>query len=632
MQRYLAYFPLLIVVLVFTSCKQDKNGSGPGKESSDTIRTAAAPHSFSRPRHAVVKHLDLDITVNFQEREISGVAAWKIDNKTGTDSVCFDTRDLEIKKVYTGKDQDPVDYRTGKKVQYMGRPLVIPVDGESKTVKIRYSTSPGAEALQWLTPGQTKGGKHPFLFTQSQAILARTWIPLQDGPGIRFTYNARVKVPPELLALMSAENPVSKDTGGVYQFEMKQPIPAYLMALAVGDLRFRTIGENTGVYAEPGVIKDAAYEFGNLDRMMEISEKMFGPYRWEQYDLLVLPSSFPFGGMENPRLTFVTPTILAGDRSLTSLVAHELAHSWSGNLVTNATWNDFWLNEGFTVYFERRIMEEIRDSSYSRMLWELGEQDLVETINELGKNNPDTKLKLDLEHRDPDEGMNDIAYEKGAFLLKLIEEKAGRENFDRFLNSYFEKFAFQTMSSERFVRYYRENLIRDDTQLAGAINIKEWIYEPGLPENMPYVSSQRFAHVEKNLLKFQQGTPASEMETGGWTTHEWLHFLRHLPGDLSRDRMEELDREYHFTASGNSEIQAVWYDLAIRNDYRPAYDKIENFLVRVGRRKFLTPLYTAMAESDKKEWAGEIYKKSRPNYHAISRKTIDEVLNWKDKY
>ena len=491
---------------------------------------------------------------------------------------------------------------------------------------VEYKTTQGAEALQWLEIQQTADKTHPFLFTQSQAILARTWIPIQDGPGMRFTYSAQVTVPQGMMALMSAENPTELAEDGVYRFKMKQAIPAYLMALAVGNIQFESIGDRTGVYAEPSVLKKAVYEFGEMDEMLVAAEKLYGTYAWERYDLIVLPPSFPFGGMENPRLTFATPTILAGDRSLTSLVAHELAHSWSGNLVTNATWNDFWLNEGFTVYFERRIMEEVYGREYSEMLALLGFQDLRKTIAEFSDSPNDTKLKLDLAGRNPDDGMSDIAYEKGYVFLRFLEETVGRKNFDSFLNGYFEKHAFKVMTTEDFKDYLSEKLLDQDSSWKSAVDVDEWMYGAGLPDNAPQAKSDKFEKVEAQLERWTSGTPAAELGNLEWSSHEWLHFVRKLPSGLTAAQLGELDAAFGFTTSGNSEVLAAWFQHTIRSNYEPAWETLDSFLTNVGRRKFLTPTYRAMKESGQILLAREIYSKARGNYHSVATNTIDELL------
>jgi aminopeptidase N len=441
------------------------------------------------------------------------------------------------------------------------------------------------------------------------------------------TYAARVKVPPALLALMSAENPTERTADGVYRFEMPQPIPSYLLALAVGDLDFRAFDERSGVYAEPEVIASAHDELADTPRMIEAAEALYGPYSWGRYDLLVLPPSFPFGGMENPRLTFATPTILAGDRSLVALVAHELAHSWSGNLVTNATWDDFWLNEGFTTYFEGRIMERLYGREYADMLAALGLGDLRGVVAGMGEDSPATALWVDLEGRDPDEGASDIAYEKGRFFLRMLEQAVGRERWDAFLAGYFDRFAFQSMTTTRFLDYLRAELLTD--QQYEDLQVHRWVYGTGLPDNLAEVDSSRFAAVDAQLAAWTSGTPAAELATAGWSTHEWLRLLRNLPDDLDAERMAALDRAFGFTDSGNSEILAAWFQRAIAAGYRPAYPALERFLLRVGRRKFLAPLYAALSRTEEgKAWALGVYERARPGYHPLSQGTVDQILGW----
>ena len=610
---------LVLLFLSIIACNSE-----PASTEQEDMTIISDPHSFSRPSEAVVKHLNLNIAVRFNLKQIIGTATYIFDAQDSAKQIIFDTDGLIIEDVTM--DGKTVPYELGEPVEHLGQPLIVTLEGKTPQVTIRYKSSPQAEALQWLDPRQTAGKEHPFLFTQSQAILARTWIPCQDSPGIRFTYNANVEVPAELMAVMSAENPVEKSADGIYHFEMNQPIPSYLMALAVGDLVFQPVGEHTGVYAEAEMIEKAVYEFAEMENMLQAAEKLYGKYAWERYDVLVLPPSFPFGGMENPRLTFATPTILAGDRSLTALVAHELAHSWSGNLVTNATWNDFWLNEGFTVYFEQRIMEALYGREYSEMLATLSYEGLLEEIGDISKERPeDTHLKLDLEGRNPDDGMTAIAYDKGYFFLRLLEETVGREKFDRFLKSYFQKNAFKVMDTETFTEALKKDLL-DSAQLK-TVRLDEWIYGPGLPDNVPQTNPVRFQKVDLAVDAWKEGKKAGELETSEWSTHEWLYFLRSLPKEISNERLAELDKAFGFTSSGNREIQAAWFQHTIRNDYHQADKALEEFLVTVGRRKFLTPTYKALIEADTtKARARAIYAKARPNYHAVSYQTIDELL------
>lgn len=586
----------LILLSGFAACDQMPQATGDSATTGGTFPDDA--HSYAQPAEAAVTHVSLDLTPDFTRRVLTGTARLALRRAPDADSVVLDVRDLVIRRI-TSVTGDSLGYKVGAAQEFIGQSLAIALPPSGDTIVIEYETAPTAAAVQWLAPAQTAGKKMPFLFTQGQAILTRTWVPTQDSPGIRQTYDAVIHVPSGMRAVMSAETVAgdsAQDSTGrrAYRFRMDKAVPPYLIALAVGDIAFRAIGANTGVYAEPSVVEKAANEFAEVDKMVEAAGKLYGPYRWGRYDILVLPPSFPFGGMENPRLTFATPTVLAGDRSLVSLVAHELAHSWSGNLVTNANWNDFWLNEGFTTYIESRIMEELRGKSYADMLRTLGRQDMEAAVADAGgPQGADTKLHLDLTGRDPDAGMADIAYEKGAAFLQTVESVVGRQRLDAFLTDYFDHFAFQPMTSEIMVAYMKEKLLKGDEE--SRINLQQWIYEPGIPTNIPPVTSEAFAAVEKQVASWNGGAAASTLQTKGWSSHEWLHFLRALPDTIAAPRLADLDRTFKLSSSGNSEILFAWLKIAIRTHYTPALPALENFLVSQGRRKFLAPLYTDLA-------------------------------------
>ncbi|MTI41620.1 M1 family metallopeptidase [Fulvivirga lutimaris] len=616
---------IALISLLLPACAMESH-----EESKETNKEIIMDqHSYAKPAESVVTHLKWNAVVDFENKKIDGVATLHLKNGDDAKEVVLDTKALKIEKVLVGKKE--AKFTLGEADKNMGSALTIPIKSSTDSVTIHYSTSTDAEALQWLTPMQTAGKKHPFLFTQSQAILARSWVPIQDSPGIRFTYEADVKVPSELLALMSAENPQEKNTKGEYHFVMDKPIPAYLLALSVGDLEFEPIGDRSGVYAEPSVIDAAAFEFEDLEEMISAAESLYGPYQWGRYDLLVLPPSFPFGGMENPKLTFATPTILAGDKSLTSLVAHELAHSWSGNLVTNATWNDFWLNEGFTVYFENRIMEKMYGRDFSEMEASLAYQGLVAEIADMKNNGSgdDTRLKLDLSNRNPDDGVTSIAYDKGYLFLRSQEEKVGREKFDIFLKDYFTSNAFSVMTTENFIRQLDEKLYKKNGLEMDTAKIKEWIYQPGLPADAPKPTSDKFAKVDEQMSRFLTETKASDLEVEGWSSQEWLHFVRSIPANLTKDQMKALDDAFGFTKSGNSEVLTEWLVQSIRHNYEASFDELIHFLVNTGRRKFLMPLYQEMVNSECcASMATSIYTTARPNYHFVSTNSLDELLDY----
>ncbi|MCB0761018.1 MAG: M1 family metallopeptidase [Flavobacteriales bacterium] len=617
----------LAAAVLLASCQPQTEEKTSSDERSDrskmmiaNMKLASDPHSYSKPNEARVTHLDWDATVDFDQKKIDATATYAIENKTGTSSILFDIHGLQIKGVKV--DGELTEFQIGESRDFLGEPLEIPIKPESKQVSITYETAPGAEALLWVE------GESPFLFTQSQAILARTWLPCQDSPGVRYSYNARVKVPSNLMALMSAENPQQKTADGVYTFTMEQPIPSYLMALAVGDVEFRAIGDRSGVYAIPELIDAAENEFQEMDDMLVAAEGLYGSYVWGRYDLLILPPAFPFGGMENPRLTFATPTIIAGDRSLVALVAHELAHSWSGNLVTNSTWDDFWLNEGFTVYFEQRIMEAVYGREHSEMLAKLTKQELIEEerdIREVQNLPNDTKLKLNLIDRNPDDGLTAIPYNKGYFFLRLIEETVGREKFDQFLKSYFTEHSFQVMDTDNFLSYLNERLLTDEDR--AAINIDAWVFGVGIPENIPNVDSDRLEHVDAIVEAYANGTTSvADIPWDTWEYQEKYRFISELPESVTAANMAELDAAYHILDTGNNEVLFAWLEKSIRKDYAAAYPRAESFLISVGRRKFLTPLYRAMKETNKIDMALAIYAKARPHYHAVATATMDALL------
>lgn len=602
-----------ILLLLLTACQTQEQIY---KLKSNDQHTAASRTS------ARVKHLSLDIKVDMNKHLLFGSATYTIDKTISSDTIYFDTKDLLIKKVIDAQTNEELNYLVFSNDKILGSALEIVLHKNTEKIKIEYTTSTNASALQWIDSS--------FLYTQSQAILARSWIPCQDGPGIRFTYDAKVRVPKQYLALMSAVNPQQKNDSGVYYFVQDKPIPSYLMALSVGDLYFKSLSKNTGVYATAEQIDRCIEEFSDLPTMLSAAEKLYGKYQWNRYDVLVLPASFPFGGMENPELTFATPTIIAGDKSLVSLLAHELAHSWSGNLVTNATWNDFWLNEGFTVYFERRIMEAIEGKEYSDMLQVLGYQDLQEELKSFGKNNPDTKLYLELKGRDPDEGLTDIAYEKGALFLVHIEQQVGRDKFDVFLKNYFQMNAFKTMDTKGFLKYLNDSLIQGDHKLSEKINAEGWIYKSDLPKDIPIIKSKKLDAVDKGLNDFSKGKLISSLKTKNWSSHEYLYFIRGLPKDINTAQMDEIRNKFNFATCGNSELEAAWFEHAIRQQYKIDYPALEIFLIKVGRRKFLMPLYTALIQTEEgKEIAKNIYKKARNNYHYVAIQSIDELLNYR---
>lgn len=605
-------------------------GTNTRSDSLDDMIVIDDVHSYARAGEARVTHVTLDLTVDFSSQTLRGSAGLRIARSAGATSLVLDTSNLRIAGV-VDQAGHALAYALGDPDPLLGQKLTIALDEASDVVTVQYATTPEAAALQWLTPEQTAGKQHPYLYSQGQAILTRSWIPTQDTPAVRQTFDARITVPAPLVAVMGAETttPRGHATAGgqrTFEFKMQDPIPPYLFALAVGDIAFREVGPRSGVYAEPSVVERAASEFGDLEAMITAAESIGGPYRWGRYDVLVLPPSFPYGGMENPRLTFATPTILAGDRSLVSLIAHELAHSWSGNLVTNATWGDFWLNEGFTSYFENRIMEALYGPARAAMLARLAYDGLLDEIKTMPP--ADTVLALDLAGRNPDDNVNAIAYDKGALLLFTIEHRVGRDRFDPWLRGYFNRHAFQPMTTALFVQDLREQLVQGDETLGASLQLDEWLHEPGLPADAWVPESPAFALVDAQVAAFTSGTPAARLDTRDWSPQEWQHFLDSLrDAPLAEARMRDLDATFALTSSGNSELLFAWLRLVVANRYAPAMPALERFLVDQGRRKFLRPLYEDLMKAD---WgaaeARRIYAVARPGYHSVSTSTLDTIV------
>ncbi len=608
-------------------------------------------HSYSNLKKIRTTHLDLELDVNFNNKTIYGVARHTMENK-GCDTAIFDIKGLQIQKITIGSKghERETDFVIGNmdKDSILGQPLLVTVHHDTKFINIYYQTTEQSDALDWLEPEQTSSKKHPFLYTQGQAILTRTWIPLQDSPSNRITYSAKVKVPGELMAVMSATNNHHKNDSGIYQFEMEQAIPSYLIALGVGDLQYHAFDKRCGVFCEPQLMPACTFEFADLPKMMAAAERLYGKYQWKQYDLLVLPYSFPFGGMENPRLTFVNPTVIAGDKSLVSVIAHELAHSWSGNLVTNRSWDDFWLNEGFTVYFEHRIMEQLEGKEIADILSDIEFYELQDEIKRIEKSNhpEDSRLVLDLEGRDPDDGMTDIAYVKGAYFLKTLERKIGRKKMDAFLNDYFKDFAFKTVNTSIFERYLKKKIQFS----ASEFDTDAWFYGKGIPKNCISINSPRLRKMEaladqfvenpkvlapKKFFKYYRKRNGrrykkmfvEKMERKDHIVQEWMTFIRQLPDDIGAEKMRIVDKYLHFTTCGNSEIQTEWFILGIRNNYKAQRSNIETFISKVGRRKYTLPIYEALCETaENKAWAKEIFGKYKSNYHAVTRNSIAKLL------
>lgn len=599
-----------------------------------TTNEALDDFTFARPHEARVTHVSLDLTLDFAAKDISGTARLDIAAAEGAQEIVLDSNGLEISGI-TGPDGRALEWHMGERVEGKGEPLTVTI-GKARQITITYSAAPNAEALQWLSPEQTAGGTHPFLFSQGQAILNRTWIPTQDSPGIRQTWDARITLPADLKVVMSGiiqgeaeQAPAAADgtPQHTYRFVMDKPVAPYLIAIAAGDIAFAELGPRSGVWAEPAMLEAARAELVDTEAMIDTAEDLYGDYRWGRYDMIVLPPSFPYGGMENPVMTFLTPTFIAGDRSLTGLVAHELAHSWSGNLVTYASWRDGWLNEGVTTYIESRISEAVFGPKRAMQERALSFAAVEEAIATHGADSPMTALRTPPE-LNPLEYDSAIIYDKGALFLHTLEAIIGRDRFDPWLRQWFDRHAFQPATSEMFIADLRANLIRDDAALDETLMLEEWVYGTGLPANAARPDPAAFAQVDAAAKAYAASGALDAAAWRGWSTAERMRFLQKVPQQRSAAQLAALDEAFGLSATGNNEIRFLWLELALRNRYAPAVSQAEEFLSRVGRNKFVTPLYRVLSEQG--EWglaiARPLYARTRSSYHAMTRGNVDEVL------
>ena len=598
-------------------------------------------HSFANVDQFRVTHIELDLRVDLQGKSISGTATLDLKRLDArATQLVLDTKDLMVNDVSqkvtdvlgaTAKNQTlwvSRPFHLDKPDPILGSALVIEIPPTRKTVesiRIDYETLDTAAALQWLTPNKAAGRRKSLLYTLSEPIGTRTWIPLQDTPQVRATYKAMIHTDSNVLAVMSADNDPTHKRNGEYSFVMAQAIPSYLIALAVGDLEFKETGPRTGVYAEKPAVKAAAKEFADTEAMIAAGEKLFGPYRWKRFDILVLSPSFPVGGMENPRLSFVSPTAIAGDKSLVSVIARELAPSWSGNLVTNATWRDLWLNEGVSAYLESRLMNAVYGEQRASMEAVLGLKSLREDLAE--RSPSDQALAIDLRDRDPGLAFSRVPYEKGRLFLSYLDAKFGKDRFDAFLRGYFDHFAFKSVTTEQFNQYLWENLLDRFPGIVAREQVLTWENAPGIPADAVLPVSNALSQVDQARASWLSGTLAPKKFGLDWGAEQWLYFLDDMPATLRAKQLSDLDQAYALTRSQNAEIEHSWLQLVIRNDYRPGYTRLEEYLKTVGRRRLIEPLYVELMKTPAgSDFAKRVYAIARPGLHPQAVAAIDAVV------
>ncbi|XP_054083088.1 leukotriene A-4 hydrolase isoform X1 [Zeugodacus cucurbitae] len=606
------------------------------------------PSSYSEPERIITKHSAFKWTVDFANTKLLGSVTHQFNVlEANLPAILLDVRDITINNasiVCNGGSAIPINYFVSDPVDDIGAKLTLELpEGTAKgdlLVRIDYETSNRASGLQWLTPEQTLGKQHPYLFSQCQAIHARSVLPCQDTPAVKFTYEATVEHPKELTALMSAL--VEQKDSGVTKFKQEVPIPAYLLAIAIGDLVSRPLGPHSNVWAEAGIVDAAAEEFSETDKMLKTASDICGPYVWKQYDLLVMPPSFPFGGMENPCLTFVTPTVLAGDKSLADVVAHEIAHSWTGNLVTNKNFEHFWLNEGFTVFVETKIVGRLQGTKERdfHMLRNLTE--LKECIRTQLANSPElTKLVVDLSNCGPDDAFSSVPYNKGSTFLRYIEDLlGGPEVFEPFLRSYLQKYAYKSVVTDDFKSALYDYFIDTDKKdKLSEIDWDLWLNNEGMPPIIPNFD-ETLADVSKQLSKLWSTKSTAELRTDTdiskpISSHQLIDFLGRLIEsseivDLNAQKIELLESTYNLKHTKNSEVRFRFLRLVIRARLLQRIDEIIAFANSNFRMKFCRPIYRDLGQwPEAKPIAVESFESVKNQMMAVCAHTIEKDLGLK---
>lgn len=587
-------------------------------------------------------HLELILEVDFANRELEGTVVLELKRvDLHSTELVLDTKGLRILTVselsgnFMGATEKtkPIwvtrPFHLGKSNPELGSPLFIdlaPSKDGIETVKVEYETTDQSSALQWRVPEKKDGKPRPYLYAAPGPIQARSWIPLQDTPKVRVTYKAFVKTGEGFLAVMGAGNDPKVKRNGNYNFLMPRAVPTDLLNLAIGDLDFRETGRRSGVFAESSLAKPAAKEFADTEAMLAAAEQLLGHYPWGRFDQLVMPPAFPIGAAAYPAVAYVSPTLIAGDKSLQSALANALAQSWSGQLVTNATWRDRWLNQAFAAYLQRRIMSVVAGEQREAIQEILDVEAFRAALSACAGD--DQLLGTDLTDVESDEVCAGVAAEKGSLLLTWLEAKFGRDKFDGFLRGYFAHFAGQAVSTEQFQGYLQENLLDRYPGIATRANVDAWISNPGIPEDAVLPAAGAAASIDAARAAFISGkVPAAKIDARDWVGTQWIYFLRGMPAAAQLAQLSELDRAFSLTTTRNAEVAEAWLLLAIRRDYRPAFGRLEDYLKSVGRTRLIVPLYAELAKTPAGfDFAKRVYAAARPGYNAQAAERIDALV------
>jgi aminopeptidase N len=638
-----------IVAGIALAAAPDTPGAPETSRTLSAVRPDLAPlqsgldyHSFANIEQFRVTHIELALRVDFHNKVLFGEAALEVKRlDPNATELVLDTHGLDIRDV-SEKPTSVIGalaksettwvsrpYHVDKADPILGSPLVIelpPHKRSTQTIKIEYVTAPDAPSLHWLDDAHTAGKHHPLMYTLSAPIGARDWIPLQDSALARVTYSAVIHTDDDLLAVMSARNDPDVKHNGNYAFVNRDAIPPSRIALAVGDLRFRATGPRTGVYAEKPLLADAAKEFADTESLLKAAETLFGPYRFERCDLVVLPPPFPLAEVGNPRAPFISSTVVTGDRSEESVVARAVVQAWAGDLVGAATPRDAWIDAGLAVYMQNRLVREVYGDTRVTADRLLAEHSVREDLSQMAR--PDQALAVDQRDRDPAVPRS-AADEKGGLLFTFLDGKFGRERLDAFLQGYFDHFAFKSITTEEFLSYLKENLLDRFPGIVSASQVEAWVKEPGLPPDAPLLAAHLYESVDATRSAWLAGKiPAKKLDTRAWVTPQWTYFLDGMPGPLRKDQLNDLDQAFGFTRSANAEIASSWFVLVIKSSYQPSYVRLEEFLETNGRRTLLVPLYTELMKTPGGEvLAKRVFALARPVYQAQTAAALEAIVN-----
>ena len=621
-------------------------------------------NTYSNFQEIIQRKVDLEVDIDFEKKSMFGniKTTYEILNQS-LENIILDLHGPEISSVslvneeYENINLDYSIYDKNEDKEALGTPLVINLSAlkdkykkeydniflnKNIIISIDFKTNENCNGIQYLTKEQTRTKSYPFMFTQCEAILCRTLFPIQDTPSVKSTYKVKTSISSPLTFLfggiLKSHYYDCATKKKINYFEQNIPIPSYLVAFVAGELEFAKISNRCGVWTEKGLASLAAKEFIDAEKYIEIAEKYLNhPYEWKIYNILVLPFSFPFGGMENPNLTFVTPALLAGDKSMSNVIGHEISHSWTGNLVTNKNWKNFWVNEGFTKFMERKLDKILLGEEMSKLESIVGNNSLISAIKMFGEDSHFTSLSPDYTGIDPDDGFSTIPYEKGYQFLCYLEEKVGEDNFQKIMGNYIEKYKYKSVDWTDFKSVYEEFVKqnyegRNARKILNVIDWDKWVTEKGFPSYKMEFKSKYTEEVDQLINKFinKENTKENALKLfKEWHTNVKLVFLERILKNLENfdeSIILEIKKELNLVEDYNDDIKAIWYEITLQKGMKDEIENVKNFLKTHGRLKYLKPLYFSWMKLDLDD-SMAFFEENKIIYHPIARRLIQNKFD-----